>query len=170
MKVGIMGAGKIAATMAQTINGMKHPEVELYAIESRSLEKALDFAQKNNVTKAFGSYEEMLKDPDVDLIYIATPHSEHYSNIKLCIQYKKAMLVEKAFTANACQAEEVLALARSNHVFITEAIWTRYMPSRSIIDKLIEIGTIGKVHSIQANLGYPIFQIDRIFKHFVLLS
>ena len=97
MKVGIMGAGKIAATMAQTINGMKHPEVELYAIASRSLEKALDFAQKNNVTKAFGSYEEMLKDPDVDLIYIATPHSEHYSNIKLCIQYKKAMLVEKAF-------------------------------------------------------------------------
>ena len=164
MKVGIMGAGKIAATMAQTINGMKHPEVELYAIASRSLEKALDFAQKNNVTKAFGSYEEMLKDPDVDLIYIATPHSEHYSNIKLCIQYNKAMLVEKAFTANARQAEEVLALARSNHVFITEAIWTRYMPSRSIIDKLIAIGTIGKVHSIQANLGYPIFRIDRIFK------
>ena len=164
MKVGIMGAGKIAATMAQTINGMRHPEVELYAIASRTLEKARDFAQQHNAAKAFGSYEEMLKDPEVDLIYIATPHSEHYSNIKLCIKYKKAMLVEKAFTANAAQAEEVLELAKANHVFITEAIWTRYMPSRSIIDKLIEIGTIGKVHSIQANLGYHIFQKDRIFK------
>ena len=128
-----MGVGKIAATMAQTINGMRHPEVELYAIASRTLEKARDFAQQHNAAKAFGSYEEMLKDPVVDLIYIATPHSEHYSNIKLCIKYKKAMLVEKAFTANAKQAEALLNLSKESESLLAMATATVVSPSAIII-------------------------------------
>lgn len=164
MKIGIMGAGKIASVMANTINGMKNPEVSLYAIASRNLKKAQDFAVLHKAQKAFGNYEEMLKDPKVDLVYIATPHSEHFANIKMCIAYQKPMLVEKAFTANAAQAQEVLNLAKDHKVFITEAIWTRYMPSRNIINSLIEEGAIGKVHSIQANLGYSIFRKERIFR------
>lgn len=164
MKIGILGAGRIAGTMAGTINGMMHPDIELYAIASRNLDKANNFAKEYGILKAYGSYEEMLKDDAVDLVYIATPHSEHYTNIKMCIAYKKPMLVEKAFTRNYKEACEVLALAKANNVFITEAIWTRYMPSRKLINDLIAKGTIGAIHSIQANLGYPISKVERLIK------
>ena len=162
LKVGLMGAGAIAGTMARTINGLKHPEISLYAIASRSQEKADAFAREYKVPHAFGSYEAMLNDPEVNLIYIATPHSEHYSNIKLCLAHKKAMLVEKSFTANAEQAKEVLAQAANEQVFITEAIWTRYMPSRKIISEILARGELGEVRAIQANLSYPISNKPRI--------
>lgn len=162
MKVAILGAGRIAATMAETLNGLKHPEITLYAIGSRSLERAQAFAAEHHIPKAYGSYAEMLADPEVDLVYIATPHSEHYSNIKDCISAGKGMLVEKSFTANAAQAREVLKEAEEKKVFITEAIWTRYMPSRQIITEALKNGDIGTVHAIQANLSYPITHKPRI--------
>ncbi|MBO8416249.1 MAG: Gfo/Idh/MocA family oxidoreductase [Proteobacteria bacterium] len=163
MKVGILGAGRIAAVMAETINRMNpRTEVFLHAIGSRSLERAQAFAAEHHVPKAYGSYEEMLKDPEVDLVYIATPHSEHYANIKACIAAGKGMLVEKSFTANAAQAHEVIKEAEEKGVFITEAIWTRYMPSRKVIADAITFGGIGEVHAIQANLSYPISNKPRI--------
>ena len=117
MRIGIMGAGNIAGTMAKTVKGMKG--VALYAIASRTKEKAEVFAKQYGVKKAYGSYEEMLQDDKVDLVYIATPHSEHRDNAMLCIKYKKPVLCEKAFTANAKQAKEVLAYAEQEKVFIT---------------------------------------------------
>ena len=126
LRIGLMGAGNISGMMAKTVKGMR--DVSLYAIASRSEEKAEAFAKKYGVKKAYGSYEAMLQDKKVDLVYIATPHSEHYDNAMLCIQYKKPVLCEKAFTANAAQAKEVLEYAEKEKVFITEAIWTRYMP------------------------------------------
>ena len=125
-KIGIIGCGNIAKKMALTLGGMKH--VERYAVASRSKEKAETFAGEWQFTKAYGSYEELIKDPHVDLIYIATPHSEHYEHARLCILNQKPVLCEKAFTANARQAEDLLNLAKEHQVFITEAIWTRYMP------------------------------------------
>ncbi len=151
MKVGILGAGRIAATMAKTLNGMK--EAQCYAVASRSLEKAEAFAQKNHVEKAYGSYEEMLSDENVDLVYIATPHSHHLEHGKLCISYGKPVLCEKSFTANAAQARELLDYAAEKKVFITEAIWTRYMPSRKMIDDIIASGELGEIKMISANLG-----------------
>ncbi len=164
LKIGIMGAGAIAATMAHTIKNLKHPEISLYAIASRSAEKAAAFARDFGVQHAFGSYEDMLADPEVNLIYIATPHSEHYHNIQSCIRAKKGMLVEKSFTANAAQAREVLQQAAAAQVFITEAIWTRYMPSRKIIADALSAGAIGEVRAIQANLSYPITNKARIME------
>ena len=162
MKVGIRAAGGIAKTMARTLNGLKHPDIELYAVASRAQERADAFAQEFGVPKAYGSYEALASDPEVDLIYIATPHSEHHLNAKLCLDHKKAILVEKAFTANEAMAREVLEYGKAQNTLVTEAIWTRYMPSRAIITEAINAGKIGTPYSIQANLGYPIHLKERI--------
>ncbi len=160
MRVGIIGAGNIACSLATAVNGLEG--FELYGIASRDIEKARDFAGRYNVTKAFGSYEEMLCDEQVDLVYIATPHSHHYEHAKMCIEHGKPVLVEKAFTANALQAKELIALAEERNVFITEAIWTRYMPSRRLIMEAIESGIIGEVKMVTAQLSYPINQVERM--------
>ena len=158
--VGIMGTGNIAAVMAETLNRMKG--VKLYAVASREKVKADVFAGKHGVKKAYGSYEELVKDNKVELIYIATPHSEHYENARLCLENNKPVLCEKSFTANAAQAEELFKLAREKHVFITEAIWTRYMPMLKTIREVIGSGVIGDPKTLTANLGYVIDKVERI--------
>lgn len=164
MKLAILGAGSIAKSMCATVRGMMAAgrPVELYAIAARDEVRAAAFAKEQGVSRAYGSYEEMLADPAVDLVYIATPHSHHHDHMKLCIAAGKAILCEKAFTANAAQAREVLALAREKGVYVAEAIWTRYMPSRRIIDVLIADGAIGKPCMLTANLGYDIEGKERI--------
>ena len=164
MKIGILGAGGIARTMCATIRGMKAAgrPVELYAVASRDIDKAVCFAREQGVKRAYGSYEEMLSDPAVELVYIATPHSHHAEQMKMCIAHGKHILCEKAFTANAKQAEEVLALAREKGVYVAEAIWTRYMPARRMVDELIASGAIGEPYLLTANLCYTIEHVDRI--------
>ena len=158
--VGIMGAGNIAGVMANTVNKMKN--AKLYGVASREQVKADVFAGKHGVKKAYGSYEELVKDNKVELIYIATPHSEHYENARLCLENNKPVLCEKSFTANAAQAEELFKLAREKHVFITEAIWTRYMPMLKTIREVIGSGVIGDPKTLTANLGYVIDKVERI--------
>ena len=160
MKIGILGAGGIARVMAETVNGME--EAQCYAIAARDLGRAQKFAEEFGVEKAYGSYEEMLQDPQVELVYIATPHSHHYEHVKLCLEHGKHVLCEKAFTANAAQAEEILKMAEEKGLLLTEAIWTRYMPMRKTIDEVVASGIIGKVTSLSANLGYVIEQNERI--------
>ena len=160
MKFAILGPGHIAHSLAKAVSALDG--VERYAVASRSLERAEAFAKEWDFTKAYGSYEALAQDPDVDLIYIATPHSHHYEHAKLCLEHGKNILVEKAFTVNAAQAEELAALAKEKNVLMAEAIWTRYMPSRKMIDDLLEAGTIGKVTSLMANLGYELHNIERM--------
>ena len=162
MNVGILGAGRIAVSMAKTLNGMK--EAKAYAIASRSLEKAEKFARENHVEKAYGSYEEMLEDENVDLVYIATPHSHHLQHGKLCIAHGKPVLCEKSFTVSASQARELLNYAAEKKVFITEAIWTRYMPSRKMINDIIASGELGEIKMISADLGYEMTDKERLVK------
>lgn len=161
MKVGILGAGNIACKMAEAINGLDD-SVEAYAIASRNLEKAEAFAVQWGFQKAYGSYKALIEDPMVDLVYIATPHSHHFEPAKLCVEHGKAALVEKAFTMNAKQAKELLTLAEEKNVLVTEAIWTRYMPSRKMIDDLVASGIIGNVTSLSANLGYANGHLERM--------
>lgn len=165
MNVAILGAGSIARAMCKTIRGMKENgrPVELYAVASRSLEKAQAFAEEQGVCKAYGSYEEMLADPAVHLVYIATPHSHHAEQMKLCINAGKAVLCEKAFTSNAAQAKEALALAREKGVYVAEALWPRYMPSRKMIDDLLAEGVIGEVRMLTSNLCYAVEHKERIY-------
>ena len=164
MKIGILGAGGIARSMCATLRGMKAAgrPVELYAVASRDIDKAVRFAREQGVKRAYGSYEAMLADPAVELVYVATPHSHHAEQMKQCILAGKAILCEKSFTANAAQAEDVLALAKEKGVYVAEAIWTRYMPARKIVDDLIAAGEIGEPYLLTANLCYTIEQIERI--------
>ena len=164
--IAILGAGSIAHAMAKTLRGMKEQgrPVELWAIAARELGRAQQFASEEGFLHAYGSYEEMLADPEVDLVYIATPHSHHAEHIELCVNAGKAVLCEKSFTGNAKQAERVLALAEEKGVLVTEAIWTRYMPSRTIINEIIASGEIGRVLSVTANLGYNIPNKERMLK------
>lgn len=156
IRVGIVGAGGIAGTMARTLNGMDPADAVLAAIASRDLKKAESFAETFGAPKAYGSYQELYDDPDIDLIYVAVPHSHHYQVVMDALRAGKHILCEKAFAANAGQAKEMLALAEEKHLLLTEAIWTRYMPSRKMIDDLIKSGIIGKVRTISANLCYDI--------------
>lgn len=160
MKVGILGAGNIARKMAETLAVME--DAAAYAVASRDEKKAKSFAAEWGVERAYGSYEEMLEDNQVDLVYVATPHSHHYSHIKLCLEHGKHVLCEKAFTVNAGQAREVLGLAKEKGLLLTEAIWTRYMPSRKMVCDLVESGVIGEVTSLTANLGYSLRGIPRM--------
>lgn len=160
MKFSILAPGGIANCMAEAVSGLK--EVERYAVASRSLERAQVFADKWGFSKAYGSYEEMLEDPQVEMVYVATPHSHHYQYAKMCLEHGKHVLVEKAFTVNAVQAQELISLAEEKGLLLAEAIWTRYMPSRKMIDDLVESGVIGKVTSLTANLGYVLPHVDRL--------
>ena len=162
MRIGLLRAGGIAGTMAETVAGMEG--VRNYAIASRGLEKAEAFARKYHMEKAYGSYEEMLADDNVDLVYIATPHSHHYEWTIAALNAGKNVLCEKAFAANRKQAEEMIALAERKKLLLTEAIWTRYMPSRSMIRKIIDRGDIGEVKTVSSNLGYPISGIERLIR------
>lgn len=162
MNIGILGAGKIAGVMADTINKMA--DVELYAVGSRTLEKANAFARKFDIDKTYGSYEELVSDDAIDLIYIATPHSHHYEHMKLCIEHGRNVLCEKAFTYDAAQAEEIAALAAEKKVYVAEAIWTRYMPSRQIINEILGSGVIGDIRTMTCNLSYPISKIERLIR------
>ena len=160
MKIGVLGTGNIVACIAPTLAQMK--DAECYAIASRTQERANEAAAEYGFEKAYGTYEELVEDPEVELIYIATPHSRHYEDMKLCIQHKKPVLCEKAFTLNAKQAKEIKELSEKEGVFVAEAIWTRYMPSRKMIQDLLDSGIIGKVSTLTANLSYIIGHKPRI--------
>ena len=162
--IAILGCGSIAYAMAKTLRMMREQgeEVRLYAAASRDKAKAEAFCKSEGFEVAYGSYEEMADDPNVDLVYIASPHSHHAEHMQLCVSRGKAVLCEKAFTANAQQAREALALAKEKNVLVAEAIWTRYMPSRKIINDLIAAGELGELRVLEANLHYPIEHIHRI--------
>jgi predicted dehydrogenase len=157
----IIGAGTIAQKMASTIQKM--PSVEAYAIAARDEERAKMFAMQYGFSKSYGSYEAMLADDAVDLVYIAVPHSLHFKYMKLCLGARKHVLCEKPFTVNAEQAKTIVDLAKQDHLVVAEAIWTRYMPSRRIIDDIIASGAIGEVTSLTADLGYELSGVKRIW-------
>lgn len=158
--VGIIGAGHIAEKMAFTLNRME--DAAAYAVASRSLEKAENFASVHGVEKAYGSYEELLDDPQVDLVYVATPHSLHLRHVKMCLEKGRPVLCEKAFMLNRAEAEEAIRLSEERNVFLAEAIWTRYMPFRKTVREVIDSGRIGRPMMLTAHLGYPVAHKERI--------
>jgi len=160
MKLAILGPGRIADKVAQTL--VQLPEIECYAVASRTPGKAEAFARKFGFSKAYTNYIEMLSDPEVELVYITTPHSHHYEQMKLCLEHGKHVICEKAFTINAEQARKIRTLAAEKGLYVAEAIWTRYMPSRKIINDVIQSGIIGTVNTLTANLSYNVAYKERI--------
>lgn len=151
LRLGILGAGAIGATMATTVREMD--EVVLYAVAAREYEKARKFADTYGAQKAYGSYEELAADENVDLIYVATPHSHHYQHAKLCIEHGRPVLCEKAFTENAVEAKALIQFAAEKGVFITEAMWVRYMPMSFKLKEILSQGRIGEIGALRPIWG-----------------
>mgnify|MGYP005771937501 FL=1 len=150
---GILSTGTIAHNFAQTIAQMDENR-EIAAVASRTLEKARTFADQYGIPKAYGSYEELVSDPEIDIIYIATPHSEHASNMKLCLEHGKHVLCEKPFTVNADEAVEIFDLAKQKNLFIMEAFWTKFIPVYRDMERVIASGEIGELRFLSAQYGY----------------
>jgi predicted dehydrogenase len=161
-RVGVVGTGWIAEKAAITLRGLL--ECKCYAVGSRTQEKADAFARQWDVPKAYGSYSELIADPNVDLIYVATPHSHHFDVTKEALLAGKPCLVEKAFMANLAQAQAIVNLAREHNVFLAEAIWTRYQPVVKIVRDLIDSGRIGEPRLVTATLGYSMGNKPRIMR------
>lgn len=162
LRVGIVGTGWIAEKAAITLRGLK--ECEAYAVGSRTKEKAEDFAKTWDIPKAYGSYSELIADPDVDLLYIGTPHSHHFDVTREALLAGKPCLVEKAFMANHREAAEIVRIAKEQKVFLAEAIWTRYQPAVKIVRDLIDSGRIGTPRLVTATLGYSMGDKPRIMR------
>lgn len=162
LRVGIIGTGWIAEKAAITLNGTEC--CEALAVGSRSQEKADEFAAKWGIPKAYGSYTDLIADPDIDLVYVGTPHSHHFDVTKEALLAGKPCLVEKAFMANHRQAKEIVDLAHERRVFLAEAIWTRYQPVVKMVRDLMAEGRIGTPRLLTATLGYSMGEKPRIMR------
>jgi predicted dehydrogenase len=151
LRWGILATGWIAQQFTAAL--LKHTGQQVVAVGSRSKDKAAEFASQWGVRGAYGSYEELVADPDVDIVYVATPHSEHHANALLAISAGKHVLVEKAFTRNAAEAREVIDAAAAAGVFAQEAMWTRYLPRTDVVRRLLEDGVLGEISSVVADHG-----------------
>lgn len=149
---GIMGCGRIARKFAADLQRVK--DAKLTAVASRNLRKARAFAKDFPAAYTHGSYEELALNPDVDVIYIATPHSHHYENTLLCLQYGKPVLCEKPFAINSRQSKEMIRMARMKNLFLMEAVWTKFLPHFIKLQELLAQKKIGEVKSVQANFGF----------------
>lgn len=160
MKIGIIGAGVIANKISQTLR--ERWSYMLYAVASRDLARAQEFAQRNGFVKAYGSYEELVNDPQVDVVYVATPHSHHYAHARLAIEHGKAVICEKAFAANFREAESLIMLARKHNVFLMEALWTRFMPITRRVREVLDSGIVGRARLVSASLCWSMTEVPRI--------
>jgi predicted dehydrogenase len=149
---GIIGPGHIAEKFAADLQRV--PGCTLTAIASRSYDRAKDFASRFHVPEFYGSYDEITNNPNVDIIYIATPHNLHCDNSLLCLSNGKAVLCEKPFAINLKEAQQMVTLARNNGVFLMEAFWSRFNPVIQIIKSIIDSNELGKIKLLKADFGF----------------
>src|SRR5690348_14338379 len=135
---GILGPGSIANSLAKGVAAL--PDAEVYAVGSRDLAKANTFADKYGIPNRYGSYKELVEDPSVDVIYVATPHPFHAEHTLLALNAGKPVLCEKPFTINERELEEVVRVARQKKLFLMEAMWTRFFPAMVKLRELIAAG------------------------------
>jgi predicted dehydrogenase len=149
---GVIGPGNIANTFAKAIASSQKGKIT--AVASRSQERAAEFTHTYQIEKKYSDYEKMLADPQIDIIYIATPHSFHYQQAKLCLEAGKHVLVEKPCTVNAQQMQKLVALAQSKNLLLQEALWSRFMPCLSQLRQQLNEGIIGDIQYIQSEIGF----------------
>lgn len=150
---GIVGPGGIANTFADAVQ--HHTRSQIVAVGSRSRDRAEKFATHHGIPTTHGSYRGLVEDPQVDAVYVASPHSEHREHALLAIAAGKHVLVEKAFARNATEAAEVLDAAAAAGVFVMEAMWTRFLPHVVALRGVLERGEIGEVNTLIADHGQP---------------
>lgn len=149
---GIIGAGRIANKFAEGLKIL--PNAHRYAIAARSLDRAEEFKNKHGFEKAFGSYEEMLADPEVDVVYISTTNNLHFKHSMMCLDAGKAVLCEKPFASNLSQVEQMINKAREKKIFLMEALWSLFIPSMIEFKKQMGAGVIGKPKLLQCDFGF----------------
>jgi predicted dehydrogenase len=149
---GILGCGRIAGKFASDLQYVE--DAELAAVGSRELEKARSFAADYFVPKAYGSYEALVADPDLDVIYVASPHAQHHEHSLLCLRHDKAVLCEKAFALNLHQVKEMVAASKERGVFLMEALWTRFLPHYQLLMHHVHSGKLGSIRSVLINFGF----------------
>ncbi len=149
---GILGTGGIAHKFATGLSVLT--DAQLVAVGSRTQESADKFADEFNAPRRHASYEALANDPEVEAIYIATPHPFHKDNTLLCLNAGKAVLVEKPFAINAAEAQEMIDLSREKKVFLMEAMWSRFLPAIVRTRELIASGAIGEVRMLNADFGF----------------
>ncbi len=162
-KWGIIGPGKIAEKFADALSCC--PNAELWAVASRDKERAESFAIKHKAEKYYDQYEALVNDADIDIVYVATPHTFHYRHVLLCLKNKKAVLCEKPLSVNYQSAFEMISLAKENKIFLMEAMWTGFLPVIQEVFRLIKSGEIGEIIFVRADFGYafPYDTESRIF-------
>ena len=153
-KWGILGTGLIARKMAEALPFV--PQSKLYAVASRTIDKATEFARKYRVEKTFGSYEELVNDPQVDIVYVATPHNLHFENTIMSLDHGKHVLCEKPFAVNGREVRGMIAKAREKNLFVMEALWSRFLPNIIRAKEIIDSGKIGKIKLLKADFGLNI--------------
>ena len=149
IKWGILSTGHISGRFAEALSQLT--EAEISAVASRSEEKAQQFSEKHGIPKAYGSYSELAEDPEIEVIYIGTPHSLHLENSVMCMRAGKSVLCEKALAINAREAEKMIRVAREEEVFLMEAMVTRHVPLMKKVQKWIQQGNIGEIRMVRAS-------------------
>lgn len=149
---GILSTGTIAKNFAETAKKMA--DVKITAVASRSKKSAESFGYRYGIANRHDSYEALAADPDVDIVYIATPHSRHYEDVKLMIEHGKHVLCEKSFTVDAAEAEALYAMAKEKGVFLMEAFWTKFCPIYRDVERVLRSGAIGEIRAVTAQYGY----------------
>jgi predicted dehydrogenase len=149
---GILGCGRIARKFAADLALVK--DAKLSAVGARELGNAVRFAEDFPASHVHGSYEELVSNPDVDVIYIASPHALHHEHTLLCLNHKKAVLCEKAFALNLRQAKEMVEASRRNKTFLMEAVWSKFLPQYQKLTQLISSGELGEIKNILVNFGF----------------
>jgi predicted dehydrogenase len=159
----ILGCGKIANKFANDLKLLTN--ANLYAAASRDLSRAQDFARQYGFETAYGSYEELVNDSKVDVVYIATPHSHHREHTLLCLKNKKAVLCEKAFAMNLNEVKEMVASAKENNTFLMEAFWTMFQPSFKKAMEIVESGELGKLKIVRSDFAFnaPFIEDNRLY-------
>jgi predicted dehydrogenase len=160
---GILGTGVIAHKFAEGLAVL--PDAVLTAVGSRDERTAAAFASQHHVPHAHATYEALAQNPEVDVVYIATPHVFHMENSLLCLQHGRAVLCEKPFTMNRRQAETIFSLAQAKGLFVMEAMWTYFLPAITMVRQLLQDGVIGEVRMVTADFGYRA-AIDPHGRHF----
>ena len=148
----ILGCGNIAGSFSKDLKLLSN--AKLYATASRKKERAEAFAARFGFEKAYGSYDEMLADPAIDVVYVATPHSFHHAHTIKCLKHKKAVLCEKAFAINKKEAEEMIACAKENDTFLMEAFWSMFLPDFNKALQILKSGELGKIKMVRSDFAF----------------
>lgn len=161
---GIMATGKITHTFAKAVNAAEG--AKLYSCASRTAEKAAAFGKLHGAEKCYGSYEELAADPNVDIVYVASPMSCHYENVELCFKYGKNVLCEKSITMDSVQLAELVKIAKEKDLFFMEAMWTKCLPAFLKAKEWVQAGKIGEIRAIRADFSNPVDfdPADRLFR------